>query len=45
VSAITAPSTAGTCERTSRRSLRTSGAISRLSRIASVMGTSTSRPK
>jgi len=45
VSHSTAPSTAPTCERTTRRSLRTSGAISRLSSTASVMGTSTSRPK
>ncbi len=42
---ITAPSTAVTCERTSRRSLRTSGASSRLRSTASVIGTSTSRPK
>ncbi len=45
VSTTTEPSTAVTCERTTRRSLRTSGAISRLRITASVIGTSTSRPK
>jgi hypothetical protein len=45
VSTNTAPSTAGTCERTTRRNLRTSGAISRLRSTASVIGTSTSRPE
>ncbi len=45
VSTATALSTAHTCERTKRRSLRTSGAISRLRITASVIGTSTSRPK